>query len=114
VLRRADGPALPTAVAVYQQHDGDGAAALQVAAQIAVSKRLPLMLAGGHGRRDRGMVAELGKHGIDADAGEVPDGALIVGTVADSDAHLVVHARRDDEADNIDEWASLVSAERQA
>lgn len=60
------------------------------------------------------MVAELGKHGIDADAGEVPDGALIVGTVADSDAHLVVHARRDDEADNIDEWASLVSAERQA
>ena len=114
VLRRADGPAMPTAVAVYQQHDGDGAAALQVAAQIAVSKRLPLMLAGGHGRRDRGMVAELGKHGIDADAGEVPDGALIVGTVADSDAHLVVHARRDDEADNIDEWASLVSAERQA
>jgi len=44
----------------------------------------------------------------------VPDGALIVGTVADSDAHLVVRARRDDEADNIDEWASLVSAERQA
>ncbi|PZS16103.1 MAG: cation/H(+) antiporter [Pseudonocardiales bacterium] len=114
VVRRVDGPPVPTAVVVYQQQGSDGAAALQVAAQLAVSKRLQLVLAGGHGRRDRGAMAELSKHGIDVDAGDVPDGALIVGTAADIDAHLIVHARPDEEVDNIDEWASLVAAERQA
>ncbi|MFN2519358.1 MAG: cation:proton antiporter [Jatrophihabitantaceae bacterium] len=114
VVRRTDGPAVATAVAVYQQHGADGAAALQVAAQLAVSKGLQLVLAGGHGRRDRSALAELSKHGIDVNAGEVPDGALVVGNAADADAHLIVHARPDEAADNIDEWASLVSAERQA
>jgi len=114
VRRRLDGLANPTAVAVYQGSDADGTAALHVAAQIAASTRLPLILAGGHGRRDRGMLAELAKHGIEADVGEVPDNALIVGTATDADAHFVVHARRDDQPDNIDEWAALVSPERQA
>lgn len=114
VVFRGDGPSIAAAVAVHQQSGADGGAAMQVAAQIAVTRGLPLVLVGGHGRRERGTVAALGRHGIDVQAGEVPDVALIVGTAADVDAHLIVHGRRDDEIDNINDWASLVSAERQA
>jgi Kef-type K+ transport system membrane component KefB len=111
---RAHGPELSTAVAVRQHPGADGGAALQVAAQIAVGRGLPLVLAGGHGRRDRGALTDLTRRGIDVTAGEVPEGALIVGSASDADAHLVVHARPDDTADDVDAWAGLISTERQS
>jgi Kef-type K+ transport system membrane component KefB len=114
VVRRPDGPAVPTAVAIRPAPGADGAAALQVAAQIATSRGLSLVLAGGHGRRERGTVAELVRHGIDVIAGEVPEGALVVGTEGDLDAHLVVHGRPDEAGDDIDSWAGLVSTEGHA
>jgi hypothetical protein len=56
----------------------------------------------------------LTRRGIDVTAGEVPEGALIVGSASDADAHLVVHARPDDTADDVDAWAGLISTERQS
>ncbi|PZS28372.1 MAG: cation/H(+) antiporter [Pseudonocardiales bacterium] len=114
VVYQAAGPAVPAVVAVYHRAGADGGAAIQVAAQIAVTKGLPLVLAGGQGRRDRGALSVLVKHGIDVQVGEVPAAALVVGSAVDADAHIVVHARRDDAVDSIDDWAGLVSAEGQA
>lgn len=110
VVRRAIGPAEPTAVAVRQGQGADADTALQVATQIAVSRGVGLVLVGGQRRRDRGTVTELARRGIDVTVGDVPAGALVVGIEADVDAHLVVHARPDDEVDDIDSWAVLVSS----
>ena len=91
----------------------DTAVALQVATQIAVGTGAALVLIGAAGRREREVLAELSKHGIDAHSGDAPEDALIVGTTGSPGVAIVARARPDDEIDHIEEWASLVSAERQ-
>ena len=111
VRQRSAPPADATAVAVLQRGGGaDEAAALQVAAQLAVSRGVAVVLAGVHGRRDRGTVADLARHGIRVVAGEVSDETIVVGTVDEPGTHLVARARPDDEADSIDDWAGALSA----
>ncbi|WP_375484624.1 cation:proton antiporter [uncultured Jatrophihabitans sp.] len=102
-------PVAPTAVAVPATHDAGGDAALQIAAQLAVSRQLSLVLVG-TGRRERGIAADLARRGIDASVGEVPEGALVVGPVAVPTTHFVARARPDDEINDINDWAGLVAA----
>lgn len=106
-------PETPSAVAVSPTNDSGGDAALQLAAAIAVARDLPLVLIGS-GRRERGLAGELSKRGLAARAGEVPDGALVVGAVAGPTVHFVARARPDEEVKDIDDWAGLVTAGRHA
>lgn len=116
VVRRAEPPPEPAAVALLRGSAGtDAEIALQVAVQIALSRQVGLVLVGGGGRRDRNVLAGLERHGITAaSVGELPPRSIVVGTERDLDAQLVAHARRDDEIDDVNEWVSLVSAERQS
>lgn len=109
VLVRAGVPAAPSAVAVLVHPGADGAFALQVGTELAVSRGLDLVLVGGAGRRERSAVSDLARHGITARAADLPPGALVVGVAADADAHLVVQTRRDESADDVDDWAGHLS-----
>lgn len=109
ILVHGAEPAAVTAVAVPATHDSGGDAALQIAAQLAVGRGLPLVLLGG-GRRERGIAAELVKRGLHASTGDVPEGALVVGSVAGPTTHFVARARPDDEINDIDDWAGALAA----
>jgi hypothetical protein len=90
-------PEAPSAVAVYSGHGADAAAALNVATQLAAARHLPLVLAGGDGRRSRSGVADLTHRGIQASTGPPPEGALLVvgddgATAVATEAHLTVRA----------------------
>ena len=90
-------PDVPAAVAVYSGHGADASAALNVAAQLAAARRLPLVLAGGDGRRSRSGLADLTHRGIQASSGPPPDGALLVAgedgaAAVGAGAHLTVRA----------------------
>jgi hypothetical protein len=110
VLHRAAGPQPSSAVTVRQHGGADGSAALQVGTQLAVSRGLRLVLDGAQGRRERGAVTDLARHGIDVDTSAEPDDAFVVGTPVDEDAHVVVRARPDEDIDDIDSWAGLFVA----
>lgn len=111
VVQRTPAPVGAPTIAVYQHAGAGGAAALQVATQLAATRGVPLVVAGGQGRRDRGILAELTRHGITVSAGDVPADALLVGVDADEGVHLVVRSRPDDEAEAVDAWAGLVTAQ---
>ncbi|MEO9139973.1 MAG: cation:proton antiporter [Jatrophihabitans sp.] len=112
VILRAAAPSDPSAVAVFLHAGADASAALQVAAQIAAGRGLDLVLVGNAtGRRERGVLADLVRHGLSATTGELPDHALVVGIDADATAHLVVRARPDDSIDDVDDWASKLSVQ---
>jgi Kef-type K+ transport system membrane component KefB len=108
-------PDVPTAIAVYSGHGRDGAAALNVATQLAAARHLPLVLTGVDGRRSRGGVAELTHRGIQASSGPPPDGALLVvgedgaATIA-TEAHLTVRAGSSEDIEARPEIATPVSA----
>lgn len=115
VMLRSAVPSSPSAVAVFLRPGADASAALQVAAQIAAGRGLDLVLVGNAtGRRERGILGDLVRHGLPATAGDLPDNALIVGTPADSIAHLVVRSRPDDSVDDVDDWAPLLSVRTDA
>ena len=91
VLR--DLPEAPGAVAVLWARGEGGAAAVQVAAQLAVANRLKLVISPGGGRR-AGLAAQLTREGITASDGPPPAGAIVVAADTDSsgDPHLAVQA----------------------
>jgi Kef-type K+ transport system membrane component KefB len=108
VRQRAALPADATEVVVLQPGGGaDASAALQVGAQLANGRGLPLVLVGGRAER---IAAELVKRGFTARSGDRGDTAVVVGSADEAGTHLVARARPDDAADTIDDWAGALSA----
>ena len=111
VLRRL--PEAPGAVAVLWARREGGAAALQVAAQLAVADRLKLVISPGGGRR-AGLAAELTRDGIAASDGPLPADAIVVATATDSsgDPHLAVRAGTREGSDDLDQWVQDLDRSR--
>ena len=102
----------PGAVAVLWTRGNGGAAAVQVAAQLAVADRLKLVISPGGGRR-AGLAAELTKDGIAASDGPPPAGAIVVATADSSDdAHLAVLAGTREGSDDLDQWVQDLDRSR--
>ena len=89
-------PEAPSAVAVHWDRGPNGAAALQVAAQLAVANKMDLVITPGGGRR-AGAAADLSAKGVAASDGTPPPGALLIAAEGDSGtaAHLTVLAGSD-------------------
>jgi Kef-type K+ transport system membrane component KefB len=113
VTARAPGPDEPAAVAVYHGHGPHAAAALDVAAQLAAARRLPLVLVG-DGRRARAAAAELSHKGIPASSGPPPESSLLVAIQDDASAaaraHLTVRAGSGEDIGDRPEIGTPVSA----
>jgi Kef-type K+ transport system membrane component KefB len=106
-------PDAPTAVAVLWTRGESGAAAVQVATQLAVANGLNLVISPAGGRRaDR--AAELARDGIAASDGPPPAGAMIVAAAADSsgDAHLTVLAGTREDSGDLDQWVKDLDKSR--
>jgi hypothetical protein len=114
VTVREPGPDEPAAVAVGYGAGPDAAAALDVAAQLATARRLPLVLTGASSRRGRGIAAELIQRGVPVTSGPAPEGALLVArddeAAASSAVHLVVRAGGTEDIDDRPAIATPVSA----
>jgi Kef-type K+ transport system membrane component KefB len=106
-------PEAPGAVAVLWTRGEGGAAAVQVATQLAVGDRLQLVISPGGGRR-AGLAAELAKDGLVAYAGPPPAGAIVVAAAADSgnDTHLTVLAGTREGSDDLDQWVQDLDKSR--
>jgi Kef-type K+ transport system membrane component KefB len=106
-------PAAPGAVAVAWARGEHGAAAVQVAAQLAVAGRLKLVISPGGGRR-AGLAAELTRDGIAASDGPPPAGAILVAAAAGSsdDTHLAVLAGTREGSDDLDQWVQDLDRSR--
>ena len=98
-------PEAPAAVAVLWSRGEGGAAALQVAAQLAVAKRLKLAISPGGGRRAH-LAARLTREGIAASDGTPPAGAIVVtaGGHSSGDPHLAVLPGTREGSDDLDQW----------
>jgi Kef-type K+ transport system membrane component KefB len=106
-------PEAPGAVAVLWARGEGGAAAVQVAAQLAVADRLKLVISPGGGRR-AGLAAELTRDGIAASDGPPPAGAIVVAAATDSsgDPHLAVWAGTREGSDDLDQWVQDLDRSR--
>jgi Kef-type K+ transport system membrane component KefB len=106
-------PEAPGAVAVLWTRGESGAAAVQVAAQLAVADRLKLVISPGGGRR-AGLAAELTRDGIAASDGRPPAGAIVVAAAADSsgDPHLAVLAGTREESSDLGQWVQGLDRSR--
>ncbi|MFY9929656.1 MAG: cation:proton antiporter [Streptosporangiaceae bacterium] len=78
VTARTPWPQQPSAVAVDSGHGSNATAALDVAAQLAASRQLELVIVGADGRRTRAVVAELHRKGLSVTSGPPPEGSLRV------------------------------------
>jgi Kef-type K+ transport system membrane component KefB len=106
-------PDAPAAVAVLWTRGESGAAAVQVAAQLAVANGLNLVISPAGGRRaDR--AAELARDGIAASDGPPPAGAIVVAAAADSssDAHLTVLAGTREDSSDLGQWVKDLDRSR--
>jgi Kef-type K+ transport system membrane component KefB len=106
-------PEAPSAVVARWTRGEGGAAAVQVATQLAVADRLKLVISPGGGRR-AGLAAELSKDGIAASDGPPPSGAIVVAAAHDSghDAHLAVLAGAREGSDDLDQWVQDLDRSR--
>ena len=115
VTVRGPGPDEPAAVAVGYGPGADAAAALDVAAQLATARRLPLVLTGAGGRRGRGSAAELSQRGVRVSSGPAPEGSMLVAREDEAAAspagvHLAVRAGSTEDIDDRPAIATQVSA----
>ena len=106
-------PEAPAAVAVWWTPGQSGAAAVQVATQLAVADRLKLVISPAGGRR-ADLAAELTGDGIAASDGPPPAGAIVVAAAADSggDAHLTVLAGSREDCSDLDQWVKDLDRRR--
>jgi Sodium/hydrogen exchanger family len=106
-------PEAPGAVAALWTRWESGAAAVQVAAQLAVADRLKLVISPAGGRR-AGLAAGLTRDGIAASDGPPPPGAIVVAAAADSsgDAHVTVRAGAREASDDPDQWVQDLDRSR--
>jgi hypothetical protein len=90
-----------------------GAAAVQVAAQLAVADRLKLVISPAGGR-PADLAAELTRDGIAASDGPPPARAIVVAAAADSsgDAHLTVLAGSREDCGDLDQWVKNLDRRR--
>jgi Kef-type K+ transport system membrane component KefB len=110
VLRRP--PESPDTVGVRLARGGNGEAALQVAAQLAVANQLNLVVIPGGGRR-AALAADMRRRGVRASDGPLPDGALLVAAADDGDdAHLAVLAGSKEGSDDLDQWVQALGGRR--
>ena len=95
---------LPHPAALWTRAES-GAAAVQVATQLAVADRLKLVISPAGGRR-AGLAAGLTRDGIAASDGPPPSGSIVVAATADSvgDPHLIVRAGARETSDDPDQW----------
>ncbi len=98
-------PEAPSAVAARWTPGEGGAAAVLVAAQLALSGRLKLVISPAGGRH-ASLAAGLTRDGIVVADGPPPAGAIIVTAAADSsgDAHLTVRAGIREASNDLDQW----------
>jgi len=105
-------PATPSAVAAQWARGANGAATVQVGAQLAVTGRLNLVLSPPGGRR-AGLAAGLARRGIPATDGPPPDGALLVAAAGTGDgAHLTVLAGTREGSDDLGQWVQALEGSR--
>ena len=106
-------PEAPSAVVARWTRGEGGAAAVQVAAQLAVADRLKLVISPGGGRR-AGLAAELTRDGIAASDGPPPSGAIVVAAARDggNDAHLAVLAGAREGSDDLGQWVQDLDRSR--
>jgi Kef-type K+ transport system membrane component KefB len=106
-------PEAPAAVAVLWTPGESGAAAVQVAAQLAVADRLRLVISPAGGR-PADLAAELTRDGIAASDGPPPARAIVVAAAADSsgDAHLTVLAGSREDCGDLDQWVKNLDRRR--
>jgi len=106
-------PEAPAAVAVLWTPGESGAAAVQVAAQLAVADRLKLVISPAGGR-PADLAAELTRDGIAASDGPPPARAIIVAAAVDSsgDAHLTVLAGSREDCGDLDQWVKNLDRRR--
>ena len=102
-------PAAPAAVTVRLARSADGDAAVQVAAQLAKSSGLGLVLSPA-GRSAATLAADLSKRGIRATAGPEPDGAIVIAPAgAGGDGvHVAVVAGSSEASDDLDQWTAAL------
>ena|ERR1022692_394768 len=119
-------PRLPSAIVARWARGPGGAAAVQVAAQLAVAGGLGLVLTPAS-RPSVALAADLTKRGVPATAGLEPAGALIVASAgaasaaADepagpgvlADAHLIVLVGSNEASDDLDQWVQALDRQRQ-
>jgi hypothetical protein len=108
------GPDETAAVAVGHGPGADAAAALDVAAQLATARRLPLVLTGASSRRGRGSIADLTQRGVPVSSGPAPAGSLLVAREDEAAAspagvHLAVRAGSTEDIDDRPAFATPVS-----
>jgi Kef-type K+ transport system membrane component KefB len=113
VTVRRSLPEGPGAVVALWTRGEGGAAAVQVAVQLAVADRLKLVISPGGGRR-ASLAAELTKDGIAASDGPAPAGAIVVAAAGDSsnDAHLAVLVGAREGSDDLDQWVQDLDRSR--
>ena len=106
-------PEAPAAVAVLWTPGESGAAAVQVATQLAVADRLKLVISPAGGR-PADLAAELTRDGIAASDGPPPARAIVVAAAADSsgDAHLTVLAGSREDCGDLDRWVKNLDRRR--
>jgi hypothetical protein len=106
-------PEAPAAVAVLWSRGEGGAAAVQVAAQLAVANRLKLAISPGGGRRAH-LAARLAREGMAASDGTPPAGAIVVTASAHSsgDPHLAVLPGTREGSDDLDQWVQELDKNR--
>jgi len=105
-------PTVPGAVAVLWARGADGAAAVQVGAQLAVADQLKLVISPPGGRR-AALAAELARAGFPAADGTPPDDALVVAPAGTGDdPHLVVLAGAREGSDDLDQWVQALDGSR--
>jgi Kef-type K+ transport system membrane component KefB len=103
----------PGGVAVRWARGENGAAAVQVGAQLSVADRLKLVITPAGGRR-AGLAAELTRSGVAAADGQPPAGAIIVAAAGDTggDVHLSVVAGTREGSDDLDQWVQALDGSR--
>jgi len=106
-------PEAPNTVAVRWTRGLHGAAALQVAAQLAVANQLGLVITPGGGRSSSA-AADLTRRGVAASDGPPPAGALLVAAADDGgeDVHLAVLAGSKEGSDDLDQWVQALDGSR--
>lgn len=106
-------PDQPDTVAVRWARGDDGAAAVQVGAQLATANHLDLLITPGGGG-SASAAAELRRRGIAATDGQAPAGSLLVAAAGDSDAdaHLAVRAGSREGSDDPDLWVQDLEGSR--
>jgi len=126
VLLNRPLPAHPAAAVAYCTRGADSDAAVQVAAKLAVTGGVGLVLTP-PGRQAGSRVSDLVKRGLPASAGTAPYGSVVVGAAdlpvangsslagednGDIDLHIAVVAGSNEASDDMDQWVEALDGQK--